>query len=248
MRIIHLIGLLALVTLCVTFIEAQNPLALRNLGLNGNSDAALRVAYDTWARAYNKGEAIDLPRSTYAQRNTNVFGWNNGRQRNSYWKQANSYSDTSYNRFADTHLGANQRGFDQVTATSSPSKYRNRLYGGRLAGVIIGSVFGGVLILLGTISSIIAWRRHVAKRRATVYGDYRSNFRTNQRNPVSNADYTAPPEFYRESHRHTLNQGYINETNAAERFHTENLYPYNDRERLVPSAVKTVDEVVVRRN
>eukprot|EP01133_Synstelium_polycarpum_P018952 gene18952-22680_t len=188
-------------------------------------------ALNAWRAAYNKPALAQGASQNWLDRNANINQWNANRQPNSYLKSANSYSDQSYDQFANGHLGSRQEGFNKVNGTK---KHRRGLHGGKLAGVIIGSVIGGFLILAGIISACIAWRRHSAKKRSTMYADYRSNYNVDRRDPY--VDRQAPQEYYRESHRNTLNQGYANETTAADRFRDENLYRanYADRDVLVP--------------
>ncbi|EFA80187.1 hypothetical protein PPL_07009 [Heterostelium album PN500] len=197
-----------------------------------NDQALLGSSYNNWATAYGRQGFVQSGggSSIWNSRQANVYNWNRGRAAGSYIKQANGYSWDSYDDFTNGHLGSNNVGFNQVNATKKPG--HRGLHGGKLAGVIIGSVVGGFIILAGIVSAILAWRRHRAKKRGTMYADYRSNYQTERRDPY--LDRNAPQEYYRESHRNTLNQGYVNETTASDRFQTENLRTYQDRDVLVP--------------
>ncbi|GAM23262.1 hypothetical protein SAMD00019534_064370 [Acytostelium subglobosum LB1] len=245
-----------------TTVDAIGPLDLfggNPLSIFGSNP--LQLAYSSWARNYNKPSQVpDLISSVWGQRQRNVFGHNNARLEGSYLKQANGYSDVTYDNFANTHLGSNQDGFWQVNATSKPKKHRHGLHGGRLAGVIIGSVLGGLLLLGLLIALIFCCRRRRARARGGLYTEH-NNVRTQpavatyqtevRRDPYLDRPVqttTAPvtttttetvyrerlatPQdnhVYRESHRSTLNQGYVNETTASDRFQTENIPTYQDR-------------------
>ncbi|EGG21130.1 hypothetical protein DFA_01005 [Cavenderia fasciculata] len=192
-------------------------------------------AYGLWNSAYGKGTLSSTAQSNFFARNTNIYNNNilrTGVGRTTYLKGTGAYSDTSYDDFARGHLGA----FDWAPIPTE--RHDSGLHGSALAGVIVAAVIGGLLALVGIISSICAWRNHQHMKRSTLYADYRSNVRVLNKDPYS--DSGAPREFYRESHRAGLNSGYHNEVLASERFHTENgstFSRFGDREHLVPRNV-----------
>eukprot|EP01132_Coremiostelium_polycephalum_P008253 gene8253-10141_t len=187
-----------------------------------------RVVFDNWANAYRPVQpttqllaARDM--SNFDQRRINVGDYNYARRSGAYKKGFNKYSDLSYSNFSNGHLGGNVAGLSVINGTDTYTRRGGGISNGALAGILVGSIVGGLLILAGIIAAFFAWRHHRKRKDNTLYADYRTNYRVDRE---ENAIRDPPREYYREAHRASLNEGYGEDVAASERYREDHMGRY----------------------
>ncbi|EGC30794.1 hypothetical protein DICPUDRAFT_157422 [Dictyostelium purpureum] len=194
-----------------------------------NSNAAL--VYDSFVRnagypaGVQQNSAITPQFASAVDSNTLI---NSNLPANTYRVGVNQYSSLTPTQFENGHISGTQAGLQPINGTDT-YEYRGDggIAGGTLAGIIVGSVLGGLLVLAGLISAFMSWRRHMELKKSTLYADYRNNYKVE---PVPDVKDHVPGEYYRESHRITLNDGYNHEAVNSARYRENHNLSYVNRE------------------
>ncbi|KYQ90510.1 hypothetical protein DLAC_09137 [Tieghemostelium lacteum] len=150
--------------------------------------------------------------------------YNMQRSATGYRRGINVYSGTPYDTMAAGHLGGNYQGLQNFNGTNQYES-DHKIRGGALAGIIVGSVIGGLLVIAGLISAFLAWRAHEKRRRSTLYADYRSNYRPEPKDSLKDH---VPGEYYRESHRQMITPVYSKEALASSEYRKDHQITYRD--------------------
>ncbi|KAN0012312.1 hypothetical protein ACTFIU_007610 [Dictyostelium citrinum] len=198
----------------------------------GNIDNSQNVLiYNNWVRNVGSTFGLQQSQTVPTEFATNINTIQNGnlaRTPGSYRLGYNSYSATNAQAFQNGHIAGSNVGLYPLNGTNlwDPSG-GNGIAGGTLAGIIVGSVLGGLLVLLGIISAFISWRRHMELKKSTLYADYRNNYKAE---PIPDIKDHVPSEYYRDSHRIGLNQAYTAEAISSTRYRDNNNLSYVNRE------------------
>ncbi|KAF2078596.1 hypothetical protein CYY_000096 [Polysphondylium violaceum] len=199
------------------------------------------AVFQNWANNYGRTFASQQDQLAYFntlnERNNFNMDYNLARtDPQAYINGLNYYSDRTNAQFANGHLGGNVGGLSYINGTDTKYyKTGGGIAHGTLAGIIVASVLGGLLVIAGFISSFLSWRSHMDRKHSTLYADYRNAYRAEKMDAVKDH---VPGEFYRESHRIALNDGYVQENVASNRYREANHLSYigraTDREVIIP--------------
>ncbi|EAL64405.1 hypothetical protein DDB_G0286053 [Dictyostelium discoideum AX4] len=217
---------------------ASMALAQTNLD---NSQSVL--IYNNWVRNIGSTFGLQQSQSVPTDFVTNINTIQSGnlaRTPGSYKLGYNSYSATNAQAFQNGHIAGSNIGLYPMNGTNLWNTKGNGIAGGTLAGIIVGSVLGGLLVLVGMISAFISWRRHMELKKSTLYADYRSNYKAE---PIPDIKDHVPSEYYRESHRIGLNQGYNVDSVTSTRYRENNNLSYVNRENHEVTIPRTASDI-----